>query len=406
MVGSRGGAETRKRRATRALALAAAVACLALAVLWVAARPSSPDAFYDPPAGAPAAPGKLIRSEPFARDVPQGARGWRILYGTTRADGRPSVASALVVAPAQPASSPRAVVAWAHGTTGIARGCAPSLMAHPFLNTPGLRDLLDRGWAYVATDYQGLGTAGGHAYLMGDEAARAVLDSLRAAREMQDLSLDGRAVVWGHSQGGLSALWTGMRAGGYAPDVGISGIAALAPSSDLPRLAEATRATLFGKVMDGLLATAYAETYADVELADYVNWPWRLFAADIATRCIGDTGSLLSLFLAHFTPHAGIFARSPTEGAFGRRLAQNTPAAPIAAPVLIGQGLADDLVLPAVQDAYVAERCAAGQAIDYRLYPARNHLTLLAADSPAVRDLIDWTAARFAGAPAAVGCRP
>lgn len=406
MIGRTGGAGTRKRRWPRVLALAALAGCLALAAIWISARPAAPDAFYDPPAGGPFAPGKLVRIEPFARDVPDGARGWRILYGTTRADGRPSVASALVVAPEGPAPAPRPVVAWAHGTTGVARGCAPSLMAHPFLNLPGLRAALDRGWAIVATDYQGLGTAGGHAYLMGDEAARAVLDSLRAAREMKDLPLGGRAVVWGHSQGGLSALWTGIRAGGYAPDVEVAGVAALAPSADLPRLAEATRATLFGKVMDALLATAYAATYPDVRLADYVDWPWRWFAADIATRCIGDTGSYLSLFLAHFTPHGGIFARSPTEGAFGRRLAENAPTRPIPGPVLIGQGLADDLVLPDVQDAFVAARCAAGQAIDYRRYAGRNHLTLLAEDSPAVRDLLDWTAARFGGAPAAANCQP
>jgi Secretory lipase len=170
---------------------------LLLAAAWWAARPAAPDAFYDAPGQRPAQPGALIRAEPFSRTVPEGARAWRILYATTRADGAPAVASAIVVAAGETAA-PRPVLAWAHGTTGIAQGCAPSLMRKPFANVPGLPQVLQEGWAYVATDYMGLGTSGGHAYLAGDEAARGVLDSVRAARQLTELRLDSRVVVWGH----------------------------------------------------------------------------------------------------------------------------------------------------------------------------------------------------------------
>jgi hypothetical protein len=37
-----------------------------------------------------------------------------------------------------------------------------------------------------ATDYPGLGTPGVHAYLMGESEGRAVLDSVRAARNLPD----------------------------------------------------------------------------------------------------------------------------------------------------------------------------------------------------------------------------
>jgi hypothetical protein len=46
-----------------------------------------PDAFYTPPTDLPATPGRLLRSQPLATGLPQGAQAWRILYTTTMADG-------------------------------------------------------------------------------------------------------------------------------------------------------------------------------------------------------------------------------------------------------------------------------------------------------------------------------
>lgn len=62
------------------------------------------------------AAGVLLRSEPFTRDVPPGARAWLILY-TTRDTGVPAAASAIVVAPAHPPAGPRPV------RNGMADGC-------------------------------------------------------------------------------------------------------------------------------------------------------------------------------------------------------------------------------------------------------------------------------------------
>jgi hypothetical protein len=68
----------------------------------------------------------LLRSEPFTRTVLDGACAWRILSTTTREDGTPAVASALVVAATDLPAGPRPVIAWTHGTTGIAEQCAAS----------------------------------------------------------------------------------------------------------------------------------------------------------------------------------------------------------------------------------------------------------------------------------------
>ena len=72
--------------------------------------------------------------------------------------------------------------------------------------------------------------------------------------------------------------------------------------------------------------------------------------------------------------------------------------------MLLAQGGADTLITPAVQDGYVGRLCARGATVDHRTYGGRDHLSLVAADSPLVPELLAWTAERFAGAPAAPGC--
>lgn len=391
------------RRIARWTLVLAVIVAAVITALWTASRPTQPDAFYDPPAQKPGEPGALLRSEPYTKELPAGARGWRILY-TTRRGNSPAVASAVVVTSTQTTAAARPVIAWAHGTTGIAPGCAPSVIA-PFANVPAMDRIVAENWVYVATDYPGLGTAGGHAYLVGEDAARAVLDAIRAARKLEGLSLDNRAVVWGHSQGGHSALWTGIRADDYAPDVNIAGVAALAPASDLPSLFKASQGTMFGKIVSSYLMTAYAAAYPDVGITAYVSARMRPFVSDIAARCAGGWPTMVSVMETRLLPSAGIFTRDPASGPLGDRLRQNTPATAIAAPVLIAQGGGDDLVPASLQYRYVAARCAAGQPIDYRLYPGRDHVSLVAGHAALDADLVAWTRDRFAGAPDTPNCR-
>ncbi|QYO78697.1 lipase family protein [Devosia salina] len=389
-------------RLLRAFVVVLVVLLLAtLAGIWVWARPADPDAFYRS-VEATAVPGTLLAVRPYTKDVPDGARAWLILYSTTRIDDSPAVASAVVMV-ADSANGALQPVAWAHGTTGIFPGCAPSVFA-PFANVPALPELLAEGWAYVATDYVGLGTEGSHAYLVGDDAARAVLDSIRAATQMQDVEIGSEAVVWGHSQGGNSALWAGIRAPDYAPDIDILGTAAFAPASDLPSLVETAQGGMFGKIVSSYLIAAYAAVYADVSHQTYVGWPSAGLSGDIAGRCVGGLETLVSVAEAALLPAGGIFRTDPRQGALGARLSQNVPKGPYAMPVFIGQGATDDLVLPPVQQAFARQLCDTGVALDFHEYEGRDHVGVVAPDSPLVGDLITWTRARFAGVAPTPNC--
>ena len=100
-----------------------------------------------------------------------------------RADRR--VGRVLFPAGAAPAGG-RDVIAWAHPTSGVVPTCAPSLMPDTAGMIWGLSEMLARGYVVAATDYPGLGTPGVHPYLIGESEGRAVLDSVRAVRDLPD----------------------------------------------------------------------------------------------------------------------------------------------------------------------------------------------------------------------------
>ncbi len=387
---------------------AALAAALALVSLVLHAGTPVPDAFYEPPAMLPAEPGMLLRSEPYdSPEIPAGANAWRILYTTTRDEGVPALGSGLVIAPAADgaAPTPRRVVAWAHGTTGFANGCAPSILPDGLAaGAMTVQDqVVERGWTMVATDYVGLGTEGAHPYLIGQGEARSVLDAIRAAGQLKEAAVAAGTVVWGHSQGGHAALWTGVLAPSYAPELRIEGVAALAPASDLPGLIDSLGTVTGGELFASYVLAGYTAAYPDVRAGDVVRPGARILAEEMGSRCLSERATLVSLLTA-LTLDKNIWSGNPDTGAFGSRLRENVPAGPIAAPLLVAQGAADTLVEPAVQAAYVRGRCEAGQPVDYRTYPGRGHVQLVEPDSPAVPDLLSWTAARFEGAPARSNC--
>jgi pimeloyl-ACP methyl ester carboxylesterase/uncharacterized membrane protein HdeD (DUF308 family) len=396
-----GGVVPHPATATLVLLLAIGLTGYTAAATWTAPRP---DRFYSAPKDTPRSPGLLLRAEPFTIDVPEGARAWRILYSTTRAGDEPTVASALVAVPREVARP--SVVAWAHGTTGFDRRCAPSLRSERTIGAGGIDAVaaaLDEGWAIVAPDYPGLGTRGVQPYLIGSGEARSVLDAVRAARRIPQIDLAPETVAWGHSQGGHAALWTAMTQPEYAPDVPLAGVAAISPVSNPTTFLRDLQRRPVGTIFVAYALAAYTGTYPDVEAGDHVRASARIPLQQIADRCLRSPTSQVSLAQARVMADRFV-ANSLYDGALGRRLSENDATGVMEAPVLIAQGERDRVVTLGLQDAYVRERCGAGQSLDYRTYARRGHGDLLTADSPFVPELLQWTTDRFAGAPTTTTC--
>jgi len=139
--------------------------------------------FYDTPNPLPPGkPGELIRKEEFDEyDLSPSVSVMRILYHSRSADGHDVASSGVVLYPERtPPPGGWPVIAWAHDLNGISRLCAPSLSRN-LQHGPLLSMYVNLGYAVVATDYTGLGTAFPNAFSDMGSNASDVIYSLPAA---------------------------------------------------------------------------------------------------------------------------------------------------------------------------------------------------------------------------------
>ena len=373
-----------------------------------AGRVPTGDAFYVPPHPLQnAKPGTIIRSTPIA--APAGAHAWKILYHSRAVDGHDIAVSGVVVAPTGPApQGGRTVVTWAHGGGGLADSCAPSKqpdiasgasgvgIGYPRSLIPMLQTFLDAGYVVAATDYEGLGTPGLHPALVGESEGRGVLDAARAARGLKAAAAGSKALVFGLSQGGHSALFAGELAASYAPGLRVLGVAAVAPAT-------ATEQALrqFGSVsaLNELFVTivaGYHAAYPQFDPAALLT-PEALSQLPVVDQQCDITGT-------YSTSSAPVLAHNPLDTpALAAIVHTNSPGnRPAGAPLLVVQGTGDQLVPQLLTDTFVSKACAAGDTVDYRLYPGANHGDPeLTASST---DIAAWFADRVDGKPATSTC--
>jgi acetyl esterase/lipase len=390
-----GGSRPRRWLRRAAWIGAALFAIVVGAVVWflLATRNPSVDAFYDPPDDLTAPPGTILRSERFDRGIPADSQGWKVLYVSTDADGDPIAVSGLVIAPTDPPPGPRPVLAWSHGTLGIARPCAPSISDEPLAGIPDMVGPLAQGWVITLTDYPGLGTPSPHPYLVGESEGRAVLDSVRALHHLDTgLELDDRFAIWGHSQGGHAALFAGQLAATYLPEYPLVGVAALAPATTLQDNLAAIDGSEVGNVLTIFTVQSWIDVYPDIPddtLIERARGP----AERIARACLNQP-SRFRIVVNGLTLPSTIVAIDPTtDPVWTARLDQNTPEpSGIAGPLFVAQGLADEIIASDVTAAWTRRRCEAGAPTSWRPYPAVTHLQIV---EPGGVDALAWTIDRF-----------
>jgi len=355
--------------------------------------------FYALPSDLPAGdPGEIIKSKPID-SAPAGTRAWRVIYHSRDLAGADIPVSATVIVPDLPApSGGRIVVAWAHPTTGAAQQCAPSLGKNPFLYVEGMDQLLADGYAVVSTDYAGMGVAGESSYLIGVTESNSVLDSVRAARLLPDISLSDRVLLWGHSQGGQAALFAAQRARQYAPELTVEAVAVAAPAADLTQLISDDISDLSGVTISSYAFAAYGTVYAD-------RYPVAQLQAILTPAGVAATPQMAALCLlsqnkeihAIADPLVGGYVTSDpgTTEPWKTLLTENSAGGEsIGVPIFVGQGLADTLVVPATTESYVSRICAAGEHVRFEKYSGVSHALAAFASLP---DVIPWFAEIVAG---------
>lgn len=397
-----GGRGERVRRSWPSLSATALALMLALGGAGAA---SAQTAFYQVEGGAAleGKPGTIIRQEPMS-GAPERASAYRILYRSVGLDGKPRAVSGVVIIPqGAPPPGGRPIVAWAHPTTGVVPSCAPSLASSLFDSIQGLKPMLEQGYVVTATDYPGLGTAGPHPYLIGDSEGRAVLDSVRAARALPGAEASNRFAVWGHSQGGQAALFTGLLAKGYAPELDLVGVAAAAPATELGVLLNDDLGTVAGKNLTSMALWSWSRLY-DAPMDKVLTAEAIPVVNRLAGECLESVIDLLERseterpLEKHFLSVPSLADMQP----WGNLLKVNAPGLlPPQIPVFLAQGASDPIVRPAATQDYAARLCQGGSKVELFLMPGIGHVT---AAQKSAGTAVDWIAARFAGRTPPSGC--
>ncbi len=351
----------------------------------------------------PMSRGVLISSTPLD-GAPTGASAFRIRYRSQAVGGGRNEVTGVVIVPDSAAPrGGRDVVAWAHGTSGVAESCAPSQSKELFRSIAGLNAMLSAGYAVVATDYAGLGTPGPHPYLAGDGSAYSVLDSIRAAREFGRGSIGRRYVVWGESQGGHAALWTAQYAARYAPELQLAGAAAAAPPTDLKENLTGGTNPLIKALLTAYTSVSWSQTYR-IPLSTILKPVGQNLATRLARNCVSTDPVALRTKIGLFR-----FSRSlanvdiSTSPRWAEQLRRNSvKPSGFTAPVFIAQGSADLIVAPNVTLNFAQSLCRSRAVpVRYLAIAGGDHFSIGKRSADAT---VRWIAGRFAGLAAPDDC--
>src|SRR5271166_4314170 len=403
--------------------LARATLALSLLVVLVTAMTSAASAtpalgpegsaFYTPPSPTPAgSAGELVWYRPATVNLNvtlPANKAWSVLYQSTDQHGNPDWVTGTVIVPTAKWSGKgeRPVVSYAEGTQGLAHQCAPSIQMAEGTEYDGgaIIESLKKGYAVAVTDYQGYTNGAVPTYAAGKAEGQAVLDVVRAGRQVPGSGIGASApvIVWGYSQGGQAASWAAELQSSYAPDVKMAGLAAGGVPSNLQAIGEfdnASVGTAFG--LDGLigLSTAYPEEF---NLASLSNTAGLEAAGKLLNECaIQSLAEFRDVNDDAYTIGNKTFAQLEAEHPAIEKVFKEqelgTKAVPV--PVYHYHGLEDEFV-PVAQDVALHQAwCKLGVTDDFQLYPGDHLLT----DPTAIGNVIKWVEERVAGKKAPSTC--
>jgi alpha-beta hydrolase superfamily lysophospholipase len=361
--------------------------------------------FYSVPSPLPATrAGTLLKAEAVQLPGLHGAM-FRVMYTSTSASGAPVAVTGLVAVPTGPAPAGGfPVVSWAHGTNGMAPQCAPSLDPGGDSGTLGIANLvLDRGWELVATDYQGEGTPGPLPYLVGAVAARNTVDIVRAARQLPAAHSSSTYAVWGHSEGGQTAMFALQLGPSYAPELHLAGVVAGAPPSQFGLIYPFLRGSAERYLLLMAVAGAHA-AYGDARAPlDLLLTPLGISLLPDLTKGCDDYDMRT---VDQYTLDQLFKADPATVPAWHQVIEDNDPATFTTAspvPLLIPQGSADTTIPPVTTQLLAQHLCTVGQDVTRWLYPGFGHAGVVPAY---IGDMERWLAERFSGSPASERVAP
>ncbi|KAF1033515.1 MAG: hypothetical protein GAK37_00115 [Pseudomonas sp.] len=334
-------------------------------------------AFYTWDKPIPATPSKLLRTEPLEANLTlaSAASARRILYTSVNGIDNKTpivVSGALFLPKGKAPAGGWPVVSWGHGTVGIADICAPSWQGRAYRDVTYLNRWLDEGFAVVATDYQGLGVAGGHPLLNNRMAAYGILDAARAV--VADVpGLANKVLIVGQSQGGAGAFAAAGYAATYAPDLGVKGSVATGVIYELGNK-DAPKAD--PNKVDPTLAYGFYTLLAAQQYDPSIN-PAD-FYTDKALPLIEQARTSCVFALEADVEGLGLTPATTKKPNQSKQLAPwfaqvSYPTLKTSKPIFIGSGAEDPSTTAFTQLKLMKDACNAGSVVEGHLYKGLEH---------------------------------
>jgi hypothetical protein len=363
--------------------------------------------FYAVPASLPHRPGVMLREEPITAqaEITASAAQQRILYTSTDArwnSGVIPVSGILYLPKGLPPAGGWPLVAWAHGTLGVADVCAPSWNGHKARDATYINRWLQQGFAVVATDYQGLGGPGPHPYLFWEAEGRSVLDAVRAALAANSGRIANQLVITGQSQGSGAAIGASRIAPTYAPELKLRATIATGVLPAFPDGPVKVRASVAGRgattryTMFRLIGGALPE---GAPSADSLVKPEARPLLAMARETCG-TG-IRAYEQQHGIDMTNAFTLDPARLEALMLPSMDMTMVRMPAPLFLGTGLADHTIPPQRQYAAAAALCAAGTPLVWKTYPGITHEGSVNA---AFGDALQFVRSALANEPIASNC--
>lgn len=341
--------------------------------------------------------GQVLRTEPVSSSLKNGSAK-RILYRTQRADGSYTFSSGLLYTPNNPQPGGMPLFVWAHGTIGLADKCAPS--RQETVGAPWVDEIMQKGWAVVATDYAGFGTEGTQGYLIGGSESKDVLNSVRAAHNLLGNQLGNNYAIWGHSQGGHSAIFSASNAKGYLPEYNLVGTAATAPATQLESLFQEQYKSSAGWVIGPYVVDTWPNFYNDLSVDTILTKQGNANYKSLAGKCA--VGSALDGIVREKFGQQFFDDSFLTNNSWQQAINQQTaPVLNPSQPLFVGESLTDQVVLPNTTAQYIQRACSSNSNLTSLWLTDVGHIQLQAVIAPAV---INWVADRFSGRPTSPTC--
>ena len=365
------------------------------------------DSFYVAPADLGGHPdGAVLGARPVAVfGLPIPVSAWQLRYRTTDSSGHPILDVATVLVPPTPWPGARPLLSYQVPEDSLGTRCSPSFalsggrdlgVVNTLLDVPFMTAALLRGWAVVASDYEGPQSR----FFDGAGAARAVLDGVRAARAFAPGGVSASSPIgaWGYSGGAFATLWAAQLRASYAPDVRFAGMSTGGVPADIPAIAQRVN----GGPQAGLavlILLALTRIQPESGLPGLLNDRGRALLAANATACGSDlVPEYLNARVDDYSTVPNILGGTAFRAAAAvNELGVNAPDTPL----YMYHSISDDVIPVAGFSVLVQRYCLRGATLTAIHLPFPTH------NGAAIGEALggmNFLSDRFAGVPVTPGC--